>query len=169
MKILILGNKGSGKTTAAKILKNEFGLEYSDSSDFCCEKIVYPALKDKYGYKSWQECQADVDNHRVEWEQEIFKYNTPNRDRVAKELLEFNDVYAGMRNHLEYEASAPLFDLKLWVDASIRNPTIDESMSIPYSPIEMGFLDNNRGKAFLRSQIYEYVPDYLMRINDEQQ
>jgi len=167
MKILILGNKDSGKTTAAKILKNEFGLEYSDSSEFCCERIVYPALKDKYGYKTWQECQADVDNHRVEWEQEIFKYNTPNRDRVAKELLEFNDVYAGMRNIFEYEASAPLFDLKLWVDASIRNPTIDESMSIKYNADEMVFLDNNRDKGFLGAQIYGYVPYYLMRINDE--
>jgi len=72
-----------------------------------------------------------------------------------------------MRNHLEYEASAPLFDLILWVDASIRNPTIDESMSVPYSPIEMGFLDNNRDEVFLRGQIYEYVPDYLMRVNDD--
>jgi energy-coupling factor transporter ATP-binding protein EcfA2 len=142
MNILILGHKGHGKTTVAKLLSLIYNLKWADSSDVANETIVFPVLKDKYDYKTPKECYADVDNHRCEWEQLINQWCDP-LDKLTKLILKNSNIYAGMRNNAEYQASKHLFDLTIWVKADSRVGGTDESMSIKVHRIEMFVLNNN--------------------------
>ena len=143
MTALIIGKARHGKDTFALLLAELTGLSFISSSEFCNARAVYPALKERYGYSGPDECFVDRVNHREEWKALISAYNSPDKARLAKEMLEEHDFYVGMRCHLEYEASRSLFDKVVWVDASDRVKKNDPSMSIEYNPHQMIFIDNN--------------------------
>lgn len=143
MKLLIIGHKGSGKSHIAKVLAERLGVPYQDSSAYCFEKIVYPALKDKYGYKSHAEALEDKDNRRADWFKLIAEYNTV-PDRLTKNILADNDIYVGMRNRREYEGSKHHFDLIVWIDAASRVEN-ESTSSMELSVSDAYYIFNNNG------------------------
>ena len=161
MKILVLGHKNHGKTTAAEILSRLLQISYADSSWFCGVKAVFPVLKEKYGYKTMEECHADRGNHRAEWYELIAAYNEKDPARLTREILAENDIYCGLRNDQEYNATWYLYDLILWIDASATKPLEPlSSMKITYDPHRMTLLDGNGDEAYLERQIVAVLQEW---------
>ena len=123
-KLLILGNARHGKDTFAEILRDHMGLSFQSSSQAAADIFIYDELKVKYGYETPEECFEDRVNHRAEWFDLITAYNSEDRSRLAKSILEINDCYVGMRNRKEVEGCIKegVFDYIIWVDASERLP-----------------------------------------------
>lgn len=138
MKLLILGHGRHGKDTVAHFIAAMTGIGFKSSSEFACEKVVYPQMD----YESTRDCYLDRHKHRTSWYNLIKDYNTPDKSRLCRELLSEYDMYVGMRDNEEYEASKHLFNHILWVDASSWKP-IDTTMKISYDRSEMIFIDNN--------------------------
>lgn len=103
MKTLILGHARHGKDTVAEMIHKISGLCFKSSSFACSEIFIYEELKDKFGYKSKEECFEDRHNHRELWHNMIANYNTPDKARLAKEILKDSDIYVGMRSNEEFQ------------------------------------------------------------------
>jgi hypothetical protein len=129
IRLLIIGHMRHGKDSLAEILFENFGLKYISSSQACADIFIYDELKDKYGYKTPEECFNDRVNHRQEWYEMICDYNKDDKARLAKEILKYNNTYVGMRDSSEIKECLKqgLFDLVIWVDASKRLPREDTS------------------------------------------
>jgi len=123
-KLLILGHMRHGKDTFAEILNKHFGLKFQSSSQAAADIFLYDTLKEKYGYKTSEECFEDRVNHRAEWKQLICDYNKDDRAKLAKEILKGADAYVGMRDRAEINECMKqgLFDIIIWVDATGRLP-----------------------------------------------
>lgn len=123
-KLLIVGSMRHGKDTFAEILRDKFGYKFESSSEAASRIFIYDKLKDKYGYKTPDECFKDRVNHRAEWYDMICEYNKGNRARLATEILKEADCYVGMRDVEEINECMrqELFDIIIWVDASERLP-----------------------------------------------
>lgn len=124
-RLLIVGHARHGKDTVAQILKDGWGLNFCSSSMAAAEKVIMPKLVDREGkpfYHTVEECFADRVNHRSTWKQLITEYNTPDKTRLAREIMSENDIYVGMRCHIELSEcySNNVFDAIIWVDASYR-------------------------------------------------
>jgi len=128
-KLLILGHGRHGKDTLAEILRDAFGLKFVSSSQAASDIFIYNELKEKYGYKTSEECYEDRSKHRAEWYDMICEYNKDDRARLAKGILEQADCYVGMRDNEEIAEcmNQGLFDIIIWVDASERLPLEDPS------------------------------------------
>ena len=137
MKILILGNARHGKDTLAELLADRFGMTYKSSSEMAMEIFLFDMLKEKHGYETMQECFEDRVNHRQIWYLSICDYNKDDRARLAKDILEGHDCYVGMRDLEEFEAAKELFDVIIWVDASKRLGTSENTNKIPVSEADM--------------------------------
>lgn len=113
MTILILGHKEHGKTTLADIIKINFGLTFNDSSMEAAKIFIFDTLKDKYNYETFEQCYVDRRNRRKEWYDLITDYNKDNKSRLAESILEYNDMYVGMRDRNEIKECRKkgLFDL----------------------------------------------------------
>ena len=122
MKIAILGMARSGKDTLAEYWRDNFGLTFKSSSQAANEIFIFDKLKEKYNYKSLDECFEDRINHRSEWYDLICEYNKDDKARLAKEILKMSDCYVGMRDDQELAECElqQIFDLVIWVDASER-------------------------------------------------
>jgi dephospho-CoA kinase len=129
IRLLLVGSARHGKDTLAEILKENFGLSFISSSQACADIFIYDELKEKYGYKTPEECFNDRVNHRQEWYELICDYNKDDKARLAKEILKYNNTYVGMRDSGEIKECLKqgLFDLVIWVDASKRLPREDTS------------------------------------------
>ena len=103
MNLLIIGYARHGKTTAAKILKREMGFRFKDSSKAAAEIFLYDKLKEKYGYKDFEECYDDRVNHREEWFNNICLFNKEDPARLAKEIMKDANIYCGMRSNREIQ------------------------------------------------------------------
>lgn len=137
MKILILGNARHGKDTLAELLADRFGMTYKSSSEMAMEIFLFDMLKEKHGYETMQECFEDRVNHRQTWYLSICDYNKDDRARLAKDILEGHDCYVGMRDLDEFKAAKELFDVIIWVDASKRLGTSENTNKIPVSEADM--------------------------------
>ena len=117
MKLLIIGHARHGKDTVAEMLSKNFGLTSKASSMAASEIFIYDLLKEKYGYKTPEECFEDRVNHRAEWYDLIVEYNSEDRTRLASKILERYDIYTGMRNSIEIEKCQEkgLFDFVIGV------------------------------------------------------
>lgn len=146
MKLFISGHGAHGKTTAAGFFTKHFGLKSEDSSDFACERAVYPYMKAAYGYSTPEECYADRRNHRKEWHDLIAAYCQPH-DRLARELFETHDIYCGIRSRLEFNASKHLSDLSIWIDASERLPA-ESTDSMKLTANDFDIVIPNNGDEF---------------------
>lgn len=135
-KILVLGHAHHGKDVFAYYLGKYWNIQYVSSSVAALNRFLLDILKERHGYTSVQEAMLDRDNHRLEWFHEIEKYNTPDKARLVREVLEIHDMYIGLRSAEEYEAAKDLFDLVFWVDRSPIVPS-DPTMKILYDPQSM--------------------------------
>jgi hypothetical protein len=149
MKILILGHGGHGKDEVANILANIHGLWVLSSSECAFELIRYELQLSLAAEGFFVDSHTALWNtkfsHRELWRKLIKNYNTPNLDRLTKQILfEFEcDIYIGMRDADEYEASKHHFDRILYVDAWPRVERNDPSMKIEFNPKEMFRIDNS--------------------------
>ncbi len=151
MKVIILGHGRHGKDTVAEMLRDLTGMTFISSSWAAAGKVVLPVLGPKYGYPSVLECFEDRANHRDEWRRLITDYNTPDKGRLCREILDSVDCYVGMRCKDEFAATRHLFDLVVWVDAFERKPS-DNSMTIDCDD-RMFFIDNNCTVKCLKHQV----------------
>ncbi len=145
MKLLIIGHGRHGKDTAADFINQALGLKSESSSMICAREFIYEELKEKYNYKTFEECYEDRHNHRTEWFDRIAAYNTPNKTRLGRKIWEFSDVYIGIRNDEEFYAieEAGLYDFCIWVDACERLPLEPwESMKLDRDMADI-IIDNN--------------------------
>lgn len=128
-KILIIGYGRSGKDTAAEFFYTFFNMRFKSSSEMANEILIFDKLKDKYDYKTLEECFNDRHNKRSEWFDIIAEYNKEDETKLASKILETNDCYVGMRRREEVLAckGIGLFDLIIWIDASDRIPPEDVS------------------------------------------
>lgn len=119
MNVLILGAARHGKDTVAEILKKRFGIRHQSSSSAALDIFLFDILNNKYGlnYKSKEEAFEDRVNHRDKWYNEICEYNKKYKGRLAKEIMENNEVYVGMRSKDEIDAcrNSGIFDLVIGV------------------------------------------------------
>ncbi len=151
MKILILGHGGHGKDTFAEMVQAKWGFTFQSSSRAALDAI-YPHLVTTLGITDKEELFATRSSHRNLWKSLITSYNTPDKSRLCRKILETSDAYVGMRCIDEYQASKHLFDKIYFVDAMIRLPA-EESMTIPYLPLEMEYIYNHGSKSHLREQV----------------
>lgn len=100
-KLLIIGHMRHGKDTVAEMIEEFTGMSFKSSSEMAAEIFIYDKLKNKYGYNSFIKCFEDRMNHRAEWHDLICKFNYPDKARLAKEILKYNDMYVGMRSQEE--------------------------------------------------------------------
>ena len=123
-KLLIIGHGRHGKDTMAEILERDHGLTFKASSMAASEIFINDVLKEKYGYKTAEECFNDRSNHRAEWYDMICEYNEIDKARLAKDIMSTSDCYVGMRDKPEIDEcrKQKVFDLVIWVDASDRLP-----------------------------------------------
>lgn len=145
-KILIIGHGRHGKDSVAKIIQLFYGLTYISSSEFCAEKLMYPRLKDKYGYKSAKECFADRANHRSEWYDIISDYCKEDPSQLGRDIFEVSDIYCGLRNKREFHAlkNQGIFDICIWVDRSDHLPP-EPKDSMTLEPWMADFVIDNNG------------------------
>lgn len=104
-KILIIGHARHGKDTVAEMLKNLCGYTHKSSSVMALEVFLFDLLNTKYnkGYKTKEEAFEDRVNCRDIWFNEISNYNKDDKSRLAKEIMESNDIYVGLRSKVEVE------------------------------------------------------------------
>jgi len=134
-KLLVLGHARHGKDTVAEILQAEYGFQFTSSSLFCAEKVIWWALHnqdkafdrhvkaDSPGmsadqladeldmmlnrhYADAEACFEDRSNFRTAWFSLIAAYCYPEKERLAREIFAENDIYVGVRNKREYYAIA---------------------------------------------------------------
>ncbi len=149
MKLLILGYGRHGKDTLAEIFRDHFQVSFSSSSYAACEIVVFPALREKYGYDDPTECYEDRVNHRQEWYELISDYNKEDPSRLCQDILDINDCYVGMRSKRELDGSRHLFDLIIFVDASSRHPPEGkESCTITSEDADITITNNESLKEF---------------------
>lgn len=154
-KLLIIGHGRHGKDTVAEILRDYHGREFVSSSLFCAgfvRKYLWNSLTCDEVYYDDEDCFSDRHSYRDEWFKAISEYNTPDKSRTAREMLEQgNDIYVGMRSREEFESCKrdKLFDCVVWVDRS------DHLFSEPSSSMELDkedadlIIDNNSTKIAL--------------------
>ena len=155
-KLLIIGNMRHGKDTLAEILRDNFGLKFISSSQAAADIFIYDELKDKYGYKTSEECFEDRVNHRQEWYEMICEYNKDDRAKLAKGILNLADCYVGMRDRAEISECMKqgLFDIIIWVDASERLPLEDaSSFNIDKSCADI-IIENNGTFEEFKEKVY---------------
>lgn len=157
MNILLIGHAQHGKDTLAKLLADHY--TSAGSKNFHNPNIVYPVLKDVYGYQSPLECFQDRHNHRAEWYKLISEYNSVIAHRTVKEVFESFDIYNGLRSRREYNGAkaAGLIDYTIWVDASKRKP-LESRTSMELVSSEADYIVDNNGSL---DDLILQVPDLL--------
>lgn len=183
-KVLILGHGRHGKDTAADILKEELDYQFISSSLFAAKRVMMPYFA-KMGvhYASVEACYEDRHavywadwaprrwllrllgieprkvEHRAIWYDQISAYNSPDKARLAREIMQECDIYVGMRSNEEYQAAKGLFDVTLWVDAGLRVDYREprNSFDIDFNLSEMIWIDNNGSLEHLKRQVLAAV------------
>lgn len=145
-----------GKDTMAEILRDNTDLKFLSSSQAAADIFLYDVLKEKYGYKTPEECFEDRVNHRPEWYQLICDYNKDDRTRLAKDILKITNCYVGMRDRDEIEECKQkgVFDLVVWVDACKRLPKESaDSFNIDETCADIIIDNNGTVEEFIRRVI----------------
>ena len=165
-KIIVLGYARHGKDSVCELLARH-GYTLKSSSLFACEKVVYPALKDKYGYESIEACYQDRVNHRKEWFDLIAQYNTPDLTKLGAALFREYDIYCGLRNINEFIAlkNSGINIVTIWVDASCRLPAEDAESCTVTSDLADIIVDNNESYNALRVSVELCLLEMLGKTN----
>ena len=163
-RLLIIGHARHGKDTVAEKISDKMGLKFTSSSVFVGKEIIWPTWGSQR-YSSFGDMFADRVNHRKTWADLISAYNTPDKTRTAKTMLERGyDMYVGMRKRDEFNAccEAGLFDHIIWVDALSRLPPEGkDSMELMACHANI-YLDNNGSEDYVNyfvKEIQEFLDD----------
>lgn len=193
-KLLIIGHGRHGKDTVAGILRQEYGFEFTSSSLFCVERVIWDAIQDHSGaldkhekasqpgmrtvdlrtklesmrgkkYASPKDCFNDRDNFRAAWFSLIAAYCYPDRARLAREIFAENDIYVGLRSAREFRAI---------VNAGIVDLTIwvdagerlpaEDSGSMRLKPWMADVIIDNNGDE---EELYRNVHQLMVTLNIE--
>ncbi|MCG7628967.1 hypothetical protein MHM88_14240 [Epibacterium sp. MM17-32] len=141
-KLLIIGDGRHGKDSVGELLTEGYGLKSKSSSLFAAEKAVYPLMAEFY--PDWEACYEDRHNHRQLWYLAIKAYNLRPGPSLAAQMLVDHDIYIGMRAREEFEREQHLFDLVVWVDASLRLPP-EPDTSNDLKASDAGYILDNNG------------------------
>lgn len=147
-KWLILGYGRHGKDFAAEYLRDAHGCQFTSSSMFAAQKVIYNSLKPILGYESFEECYEDRHNWRELWYQLIKAYNFKDKSKLAREMLECGyNAYVGMRDDKELEQCKKdcLFDIIVWIDAEERLGTTESIESCKVSKEDAHVIIDNNG------------------------
>jgi len=129
-KLLILGYARHGKDSVAEMLHRKHGFRFMSSSEFVGREIIWETWG-KIRYHSFEAMFADRVNWRKQWMEMISLYNTPDKAKTTRTMLERGyDLYVGMRRMDELEVARHLFDHIIWVDRSEHLPPETGSMDI---------------------------------------
>ena len=153
MKLLVIGHGRHGKDTVSEYMRDFYGLSFESSSKFCSKHFIFNELKDKYGYKTEEECYADRHNHRELWYNMICEYNEGDPAKLGREIFLHHDIYCGLRNKKEFHAmkNTGVFDYAIWVDRTDHLPEEDKrSMSLEQWMADYT-IDNNGSLKDLRA------------------
>ena len=148
MKVLILGTARHGKDTLAERLNEHFGMTFKSSSEMAMELFIFDEIAEQFNYSTMEQCFEDRVNHRTLWYKMICGYNKNDRARLAKDILKGYDCYVGMRDLEEFNASKDLFDVIIWVDASKRLKTDENTNKISMSAADMVITNNGTFEEF---------------------
>jgi hypothetical protein len=144
-KLLIIGHARHGKDTLAEKIRDKMGLAFTSSSLFVGKECIWPVWG-RERYATFDQMFTDRVNHRKTWADLISVYNTPDKTRTAKTMLDRGfDMYVGMRRRDEFLAcrKARLFNYVIWVDALRRLPPEGgDSNELTGSDASL-FFDNN--------------------------
>lgn len=166
-KILLVGHGRHGKDTVAEILQMFYGFSYYSSSEWCADKVCFPALKDKYGYETVQQCFEDRHNHRSEWYDLIAAYCQEDPTRLGREIFQTSDIYCGLRNKREFHfmRNARVFDFSIWVDRSDHLPP-EPADSMNIEPWMADFIIDNNGSRDDLTFAVKQLMDNLLGVHD---
>jgi len=128
MRILINGHGGHGKDFLAERLATALSLRYVDAS-LVFAKHLRTRLPLGW-YASDEECLADKYQHRAGWYNEWRKFTQDNPTRMVDSVLTVSDIYCGLRDPIELEASLDKFDISIWVVDPSKEREPSSSMRI---------------------------------------
>ena len=160
-KLLILGYARHGKDTVAEMLHKKHGFKFMSSSEFVGREIIWENWG-KIRYPTFEAMFEDRVNWRKLWMEMISLYNTPQKDRTARTMLERDyDLYVGMRRYDELEASRDLFDHVVWVERSSMPPETG-SMDITERNAQWDYkIDNNGTLEDLERKVDSFARSIL--------
>lgn len=129
LRLMLLGEGECGKGTFCEHLEQHYAISSMSTSLMASTLFMYDKLKDKYGYKTPEECHADRRNHRQEWYEGIYEFNTPDLTKLVRRIYERYDACDGVRHAEEFGAvkAKNMFDLSIWLDAGDRTEGEDSS------------------------------------------
>ena len=144
MKLLICGHAQHGKDSVADLLCDFNAYTASSSSFFVIKKLEQKMCKD-LGLASAAEVYERRSLHRQYLYETIRDYNSPDKARLSKEILNEHQIYVGMRDLEEFNASKHLYDLKIWVDSSKRGVKLEPGTSFNIPKDEFDVIIENNG------------------------
>lgn len=159
MKLLIIGHCRHGKDTVAQMITDMFGLTFISSSEAAADLFIFDALKEKYGYKTVEECFKDRVNHRKEWYDLITEFNSSDKARLAKGILKHSDMYVGMRDHEEIQECIRqgLFDYIIGVYDPRKPHEPKESFNIDLFEEADLIIPNASSLGILESKVHNVI------------
>jgi hypothetical protein len=178
-RILVIGHARHGKDLVSEMLRDDYGMAFTSSSQFCAEHVVWNAIHEGFAiglpalqnaklkmlqgvYASSNECFEDRKNHRTLWYELIAAYNWPDASMLGRAIFEDNNVYCGLRSSREFNAlkNAGLYDLCIWVDRKkYVKPESKESCTVePWMADNV--LDNNGSLEDLKNNLKVIMDNY---------
>jgi len=157
-RLLILGYASHGKDTVAEILHRDHGFKFVSSSEFVGREIIWENWG-KMRYPNFEAMFEDRVNWRKLWMEMISIYNTPDKAKTARTMIERGyDMYVGMRRLDELEVARDLFDYVVWVDRSEHLPPETGSMDITERNSHWDFkIDNNGTLEDLERNVLDFI------------
>ncbi len=157
MNVLITGLGRHGKDSLCEILRDQYGYKFVSSSFFAAKEFIFDRLKDINGYETVEDCFNDrhSGNNRAMWHDLICEYNKENKARLAKRIMQDNDIYCGMRciNELNECKRQSVFDITVWVDATERVGITEGPESISITKEDCDIIVYNNGPEHLLSEV----------------
>lgn len=161
MKLIICGHGRHGKDAVAEYLTENHEFKFSNTSMFLVKLFLFDALKEKYKYSNEFECYIDRHNHREEWFNLITEYTSKDSTRIATEIFKKEDLFVGVRNKREFEASKHLATATIWVDRSKYLPAEDISSNEITEEMCDLTIDNNGSLE----ELYLNIERLLMKLD----
>jgi len=161
-KVLVIGYMRHGKDTVCEMMRDLHGYRFTSSSAFCAQKIVFPALKNQYDYKTVGDCFRDRANHRKEWFDLITDFNTPYPTTLGRAIFAEHDVYCGLRRRTELNGllNSGVVDFIVWVDRSDHLPP-EPKDSCDVEPWMAHFtIDNNGSLEDLERNVNDLMEQF---------